>query len=178
MTDLALGIVPTIGLMPGGSISMGSAALTTDGNDATFLEIGGGITEGLQYQRFAFDLGAPAAVDHVEVRCSDVFLDNDQFSVEGWRWWRVRTSDNGSAWTDLATGLLTIPLAGWDNGQSGPAAHQGGTTGPLPVATHRYWEYSFGKNHGLQGYGALRINTLSLMAAAPAAPGDSQIVVV
>lgn len=178
MIDLAVGIVPTIGLMPGGSVSLGSAADATDGNDATFVELGGGITEGLQYQRFAFDMGAGVAIDHVEVKCSDVYLDYDQFSAEGWRWWRVRTSDNGSVWTDLATGLLNIPLAGWDNGPgSGPGIHQGGYTDALPVATHRYWEYSFGKNHGLQGYGALRVNTLSLMGNA-ATPSGSQIVVI
>lgn len=172
MTDRALGITPTFTPMPGGSLASGSLANVTDNDDTTYIEIDGSITSGLQYQAFAFDLGSAVAVSQVIVKCQDGQLDGDQFSAEAWRWWRVRVSDDGSTWADLATGLLNIPLVGWDNtGQTGGNIHQGGYTDPLPAASHRYWEYSFGKNHGLQGYGALFINTISLVDPAELSVG-------
>jgi hypothetical protein len=178
MTDFALGIVPTVTPMSGGSIASGAAADVSDNNDTTYIALGGGITSGLQYHAFAFDLGSAKTVEHVEVRTSDVFLVNDQFSDEAWRWWRVRVSDNGSSWTELATGLLNVPLPAWDNGvPNGPSAQRGGYTDPLPVASHRYWEYSFGKNHGLQGYGGLQINTIAFMGT-EAAGGGARVFVI
>lgn len=176
--DLALGIVPTVTPMSGGSIASGVPANATDNNDATLIQLGGGITSGLQYHVFAFDIGFNCSVDHVEVKCVDTGLDGDQFSAEAWRWWRVRVSDDGATWTDLATGLLNIPLVGWDNsGQVGIAVHEGGYTDALPAAVHRYWEYSFGKNHGLQGYGALSIVTLSLIGDFTESVGNQVVVI-